>query len=572
MLRFLRPSASASGWVAAFLVWWMLTGCDFVDRPDRFIDETVQPPLIAAVDYATVRSGQHLAGNVVFTVDLDSLGDRVERVVLTVDGEYVDDAFEAPYTLRVETRQFADGPATLGLEIHERESRQGLLGVGGIPAIALFTPVVFDQSPPTTVEGLEGEWDASGVTLTWTPNRDPNFFAYIVIREDTWSDVPDGGSAFGPRSTVLDTLYDASVRSYREPGLPSVYGLQSTYRVIVSNRAQTVPSADAAVWYGDESSIAPETYDALTYGSVVHPSRDLAYRTDGRRLEVLAADRGTTLETIDLSSFLQTPELAGAASVVGVRPDGSELYVYATDPASGVSTSELLVFSATAQPTFLRRLDAFPDDAARVRPGPEGFLTARVSNQLHVYDAADGQLRTTLSGAPAGATVHRAGGLILTQSLANDSGECVLTSYNPATGASSGQATYPFDGMSCWNVHATDDGSTVYLVSVMESRFRRVDPSSMDVSAVTDFPVAPGDLVDRVRLSGDRLFLGVSSYDRPYQPGLLLEVDVSGQTILRTWGFVASVERIVPSADGTALYVFASERPDAWIWRVPRAN
>jgi len=577
MLRLPRPRAATSGWAGAFLIWLVLTGCDVVDHPDRFIDNTVQPPLIAAVDYATVRSGQHLAGEVVLTATLDSLGDRVERVVLTVDGAYVDEVFEAPYTLRVETRQFADGPATLGLEVYERESRQGLLGLAGVPSIALFTPVVFDQSPPTTVENLSGTWSDDGVTLRWTPNRDPNFFAYIVIREDTWSDVPDEGSAFGPRSTVLDTLYDASIRSYREPDVPSVYGLQSTYRVTVSNRAETAFFAHVLAEYGVAQSVDTYWSGLLLNEGIFHPSRHLAYYVDGDYLHVVSTATGSLTATIDLYDFVEDESRENGTytdygRLVDIQPDGSEVYVYRSNPASGTETSDLLVFSGTEQPAFLRRLDAIPDDAAGVRLGPDGFLTARVSDQIRVYDAADGQLKAPLSGAPASATVHRAGDRLLTQHLADASGECVLTIYDPATGTAGEQATYPFDGMSCWNVHATDDGDALYLVSTMESRFRRVDVASMDVSAVTDFPVPPGDLVDRVRVDGDRLFLGVSSNERPCRRGLVLEVDASGQTVFRTWGFASPVERIVPSADGTSLFVFASPYASGRMWRIPRAN
>lgn len=105
-----RSRAQSSGWIVAALLalvfpGLLLAGCDFVDSPERFVDDTVQPPVVAAVDYATVRSGQHLAGTIVFTANLDSLGSRVERV-----------------------------------------------------------------------------------ELSWAPSQDLNFYAYLVIREDTWSD------------------------------------------------------------------------------------------------------------------------------------------------------------------------------------------------------------------------------------------------------------------------------------------------------------------------------------------------------------------------------------------------
>lgn len=559
--------ATTRHWVAVLLVWVGISGCDFVSTPDRFIDETVQPPVIAAVDYATIRSGQHLAGTVVFTANLDSIASPVDRVALIVDGEEIDSGFEAPYTLSLPTERYPDGPATIGLAIYKRAGNQGLYGYVGVPATTLMTPVVFDQRPPSQVNDLSGDWTETGAELTWTPNRDPNFYAYLIIREEIWSDVPDGSGEFGFNAAVLDTLYDASASVYRDLAPPPVYGLTSTYRVAVSNRASIADSDGLALSYGSGASIPGH----FVYSSVYHPTRDLAYRVNQTTLSVWSPDGGTTLATVDLSAFIQTAGLEEMSDIVGIREDGTELYVFAADPASGISETELLAFSATDAPAFLRRLSAFPNDAFRVRPGPDGFLIATSGDQLRVYDAADGQLQSTLSEAISGSTVHPAGANILTQRLDDTTGDCVLTSYDPATGDSVGQATYPFDGMDCWNVYVMNGGRTMYLVSAMESRFRRVDGASFEITDPIDFPVATGELVDRVSVSGDRLFLGVSSFASLYQNGAVLEVEADGQTVVRTWRFAPNIERIFPSADGAAFYALSSGSPStAHVWRVPR--
>jgi hypothetical protein len=560
--------ATTRHWVAVLLAWVGVSGCDFVSTPDRFIDDTVQPPVVAAVDYTTIRSGQHLAGTVSLTADLDSIASPVDYVALMVNGEQIDSAYEAPYTLTLPTDRYPDGPATIGLAIFKRGGNQGLYGYVGAPATTLVTPVVFDQRPPSQVEELSGDWTEDGAELTWTPNRDPNFYAYLIIREDTWSNASDGGSAFGFNAVVLDTLYDASAAVYRDAASPPVYGLTSTYRVAVSNRVVAIPSGEVALSYGTGASI-PSNF---VYSSVYHPTRDLAYRVDQATLSVWNPSDGTTLATVDLSSFIQAPELAHTGYISAIRKDGTELYIYASDPASLVETSELLVFSATEKPSFLRRLSAFPNDAYGVRPGPDGFLIAASGSALRVYDAADGQLQSTLTGAVIGATVNRAGATILTQRLDDTTGTCVLTSYDPATGDSVNQTTYPFDGMACWNVYVMNGGSTIYLVSVMDSRFRRVDGASFDITAPIDFPVAPGELVDRVSVSGDRLFLGVRSFASSYQNGAVLEVEADGQTVARTWRFAPSIERIFPSADGAAFYALSTGFPSSRIWRVSREN
>jgi hypothetical protein len=572
MINLSRTGSLLALWVSIIILWLGSAGCDFVQEPDRFIDESVQLPVVAAVDFSSIRSGQHLAGRVDLTVDLDTLTGSIERVVLTVDGQPVDEAMQAPYLLSAPTTEFQDGPAALGLEIYPTDGSGGLLGLAGAPSVVLVTPVVFDQRPPTAVEDLRVTWESSDVTLDWTPNTDPNFYAYVIVREDTWSDKPNGGSMFGPQTTVLDTLLDASIRSYENAGAPTVYGFTSTYRVYASNRAQLAEPAETTARYGDATGIEAEAYDRLAYSGISHPSLDLIYSSDGTRLYVENASDGSTLTSIDLIEHLQDPSLAGTADVVGIRQDGREVYVFAADPASGISTTELLAFSATEQPTFLRPLSAFPDDAFGLRLGPDGTVVAQKNGEYSVYNTDDGALVTGLTDPPSNPSVQRTGADLLTQHVDSATDSCVLRRYDPATGEITGEATYPYDGMSGWNVYPTASGNLAYLISVMESRFRTVSGESLTLSSVTDFPVPAGDLVDRVAVDADRLFLGVNSNVRDGRPGRLLEVDADAQIVVREWAFATAIDRLILSADRSAIYALTSDRPRGWLWRVPLAD
>lgn len=572
MINLSRTGSLLAFWISIIILWLGSAGCDFVQEPDRFVDESVQLPVVAAVDFSSIRSGQHLAGRVDLTADLDTLPGSIERVVLTVDGQPVDEAIQAPYLLSAPTTEFPDGPAALGLEIYRADGNGGLLGLAGAPSVVLVTPVVFDQRPPTAVEDLRVTWETSDVTLDWTPNTDPNFYGYVVVREDTWSDKPGGGSMFGPQTTVLDTLLDASIRSYEDAGVPTVYGFTSTYRVYASNRAQLAEPAETTARYGEATDIEAEAYDRLAYSSTSHPSLDLIYSSDGARLYVLNAGNGTTLTSIDLVAHLQDPSLAGTADVVGIRQDGGEVYVFAADPASGITTTELLAFSATEQPEFLRRLSAFPDDAFGLRLGPDGTVVAQTNGEYSVYSTDDGAFVTGLANPPPNPTVQRAGADLLTQHVDDATDSCRLRRYNPATGDIIEEATYPFDGMSCWNVYPTANGDSAYLISVMESRFRTITGASLTLSSVIDFPVPQGDLVDRVAVDAGRLFLGVSSHVRDGRSGRLLEVDGTAQMIVREWGFASPIDRLILSADRSEIYTLTADRPLGWLWRVPLAD
>jgi hypothetical protein len=388
-----------------------------------------------------------------------------------------------------------------------------------------------------------------------------------MIREDTWSGLSDGGGEFGSNAIVIDTVYNASAAVYRDPAPPRVYGLRSTYRVAVSNRAEVLPSLEVALSYGGQ---ATSISDGSVYGSTYHPTRDIAYHIDGSVLTVWRLSDATTITTVDLSIFIQTPEL-DRATIVGIREDGTELFVYASDPASLIEESELLVFSATETPSFLRRLSSFPDAAFATRIGPNGLLVTRVDSDVRVYDDADGQLQSTLVGSSNVVNMHRVGDRILTQSYNDATDTCLLTTYDPATGAPVAQATYSLNGEGCWNVYVMDGGRTLYLVSTMESRFRQVDGASLEISAPVNFPVAAGERVYRVSVSGNRLLLSVTS-DQPPHRSVVLELEADGQTIVQTWRFASIVERIIPLADGDAFYAISSAFSSSEIWRVPRGS
>ncbi len=138
-------------WALAGLLATTILGCDLVGTPERYVDSSVRPPVVAALNFTDLREGQHLAGPVSFTVDLDSLGDRIDYVQLSVNGEPASTSTPPrPYTFTLWTDRYPEGPVTLGLAVYERDqSNQGLLGLAGAPSIALSTPVVFDQRTPT---------------------------------------------------------------------------------------------------------------------------------------------------------------------------------------------------------------------------------------------------------------------------------------------------------------------------------------------------------------------------------------------------------------------------------------
>jgi len=569
MVYISRTGSLLAVWATIIVLWFGTAGCDFVAQPDRFVDESVELPVVAAVDFSSIRSGQHLAGIVELSADLDSLDGSIERVILTVDGQPVDDAMWAPYRVNVPTADFPDGPATLGLEVYTVDGKQGLLGLAGAPSVVLVTPVVFDQRPPTDVENLSANWENNVVTLNWTPNADANFYAYVIVREDTWSDDSNGGSGSGPRTTVLDTLFAASRSSFEDAGLPTVYGLESSYRVVASNRAQTSAPAEAQVEYGDGVHLMDGRYNQIAYSGVEHPTIDRVFTTDGSTLFVRATDDGRTVANIPLGAHLQEPDLLGTAHVVGVRRDGTEVFVFAADPASGVMTTELLAFSATDSPQFLRRLSAFPNDAFGLRLGPDGTVAARTNDEWRVYDTTNGQIESTLEGAPVGATVSTVGTHIVTQHVDPATDACVLNNYDPATGVSTGSARYPFDGMSCWNLFAAGESDAFYLASSMEPRYRTGNAGSMALSDVTDFPVGENTFVSRLRVDPNRLYLGVSSYAEPNVQARVLEVARDGQTVLREWSFTRPIDRIMTGTDGATLYVLSSDFPNGWIWRIP---
>jgi hypothetical protein len=75
-----------------------------------------------------------------------------------------------------------------------------------------------------------------------------------------------------------------------------------------------------------------------------------------------------------------------------------------------------------------------------------------------------------------------------------------------------------------------------------------------------------------VAVDADRLFLGVNSNVRDGRPGRLLEVDADAQIVVREWDFATTIDRLILSADRSAIYALTSDRPRGWLWRVPLAD
>ena len=283
--------------LAGLVLLLALAACDSFGEPERFVNEEARPPVVGALDVADLRPGQHVAGDVPFVLDLDSLAGRIDRVTVTLDGEEVAFSRTPPFAFTLRTERYAQGAHELAVVVHETRPRAGLLNVADAPAVYLSVPVVFDQRPPTPVRGLTAELEGLRPRLRWEESADANFYAYVVYRRPSYV----AGYEAWPGEEVA-TIYDRSQTTYLDAAVPEIYGGGGTYRVAVSNRREeALPEQPATATFG---TLYPDLADPAG-APVASPDGSELYFVSGIQLVAVSAASRRRVRELDL------PELEG---------------------------------------------------------------------------------------------------------------------------------------------------------------------------------------------------------------------------------------------------------------------
>ena len=356
-----------------------LSACDSFVEPERFVNDDARPPEAGALDFAGLRPGQHVAGVLDLSLDLDSLAGRLDRVEIAIDDGGFGPAEGLPRGFSVQTDAYPDGEHTVRVAIYLKEPRVGLLGVVGAPDYVLSVPLVFDQRPPTPVAVTSVSVGPDRrPRIEWERSEDANFYAYVVERAPVDA---DGRSVGG--ETVVEEVYDRETTSLVGAPLPDVYGAGVAVTVRVSNRRTLTERADErpVATYGPD----PAPFDLTPLGG-----GDVARNGDGSELYFVSGPRlvAVSTTTYEETRSLALPGLFASDRVlnsVGVDAETGRLYVaYRATNGTDVLVVDRRTFSVVRTYTL----------PSMVRPVLAGGRIYGLVSQgaLYVVEAATGRV------------------------------------------------------------------------------------------------------------------------------------------------------------------------------------
>lgn len=525
-----------------------LAGCDSLGEPDRFYNDAALPPTVVGLDAAGLTAGQHIAGTVSLTIDLDSIATRIDRVVFRVDDEDVTTLRQGPYAFTLATETYPPGEHVITVSVYVRTPQGGLLTLAGAPDVLLGVPVVFDQRPPTPVAVTSATLEGARPRVTWTASQDANFYAYVVYRRPTESE----SSEAWPGEEIA-TVFDRSQTTFSDAELPAVYGGGATYRVAVWNRRdRALSQASTPVRYG------------TSYPELVPSTGLVATSLDGQSLYYVAGPR-LVEASLATHRLVRTLSLPGSPEVYrfenDIHVDPANGRVIAAVRGSGVQVVDPAAFASVA--TY-----AFPFTAHRFAVAGGRIYTVDwrdSANRLLVLDAQSGAIVSSSAAVDMGTTAVvgvSPDGRSVYVINATGSSQTMLIRYD-VSGPSPRAAERRPLGYSVynWDVTVAPDGRVFAFVG---STVTVLSGSTLQpLSEAT--PPDGSRLALTVRLRGNRLYVaynGTTPWIRG--GGEVAEYDATSMQLLRTWRFAEAPKGIAFGGPGELLAFSPSAT-----WSVP---
>ena len=481
--------------------------------------------------------GQHVAGTVAVSLNLDSLAGRIDRVVLRVDDQEVATVRQRPYAFTLATPSFPTGDHVVSVSVYVRNSAGGLLALVGAPDVLFVVPVVFDQRRPTPVSLTSVDLQENRPYLTWAQSQDANFYAYVVYRRPTESEAPETWPG-----VEVATLFDRTQTAFLDEMLPAVYGSGATYRVAVWNRQDHALSNTAlTARYGTSvPNIAPTTGLAIQ-----SRNGQSLYYVAGPRFAEASLDSRRIVRFLDL-------------------PSNANLYRFENDIHIDPTTGRIV---AAVRGAGVRVVDAGTFEPVATYSLPyQAYRFALSGGKLYTVDWYEYANRLLMLDAETGAVVAMSGVLeAVTTAVvgASPDGRSVyvvdapgwtqtsLTRYD-VSGASPVPAERVPLGYSVydWDVTVAEDGRVVAFIDGAISVF---DGPTLARRPETVIVPASG-LAEAVRVRGDRLYATYrgSSLSIP-GAGEVAEYDASSLRLLRRWQFAEAPRGIAFGAPGELL-------------------
>ena len=519
--------------LATALLALCLAACDTLEEPERFMDRNAHPPQVAHLNIADLKPGQHIAGTVPLSLHLDSLGNRIEQVVFSVDDQVILTKSTPPYAFDLNTWSWDQGPHDVTVGVYVRGKDLGLGSILDAPAIILTTPLVFDQTPPRSRDITSVALSDDGVIVTWEESTDANFYAYLVIRHANWKNYYSNTQW---RSPVIDTVFDRSSTTYLDTGMPAVYGARSDYQVAVWNRSETAqPGAGQAAIYGtDRPDINPRGHTA-----VFSPTGNVMYALSGGSDDLIAVNTSTNEVIRRVSARVLGGSSAGIDRVTS-DPDVTRLYVRLYGVGNDYK-AVLLVLDPTSF-EVLYTLEA-----------PEGFYLSAVDKNhrifgiaaktLYVLDGTTGTVISQLTDAfadpshvigisPDGHSVY------VFEYLHADAHALHRIDVSGDSPVDAVRYEFPATRQSGPDYNIGPDGR-VYL-RVSNNLIEILDGETFQVHNRLELPLSYQHEIRSFVVTSDRIFIAHSIEEgNPAMQGRVVEYSISGLRRLRSWDFMS---------------------------------
>lgn len=151
---------------------FLLASCGLIEPKPFRSKDGVPPPPVSIVGY---KDGQHVGGTITFSIATGSSSSRIQKVTLEIDSARA--SFPS-----VNTGSYPQGPHVLRFDVWVTDSTSGLLNAAGGYEYVLTLDLVFDQTPPVAVSGLNISTQGGYARLSWLRPTTPNLTGYIVRR------------------------------------------------------------------------------------------------------------------------------------------------------------------------------------------------------------------------------------------------------------------------------------------------------------------------------------------------------------------------------------------------------
>ena len=514
-----------------------LLSCDLIVPSDRFYNENAQPPKVESLDISEIKPGQHLAGNVMFNVNLESVNSPIDVVHLIVDTTIVFSNYNPPYTLILDTQAWSEGEHLISVGVVETVPNIGLVGLTGYPSLIFTCNVVFDQTPPNAVMLQSVIWENGHPRLSWTQNNDLNFYAYFIMKDGNFGTFPPPFVGAG-----IDTIYDISTTTYLDTKASPIYGLSLNYKINVTNSVEAASSNAINIRFGDTIAVN----DHQIVRPIISPIREEVYFLESQTYDTLKAV-STVSNTIVRSREFNSP----SPKTIALSKDGLKLFI-----ASNNSNSLSVIDAATFN-TIVTLNSTLMGASSMVTGRPNRLYTTTYGGNIKIINANTGvEIGEILIDAPNG---------VLTISPDNNTLYVAKGTSVYKVDVSTDNAQVISQQTASHNVKLIQlslDGTKIYLGHVWESPSNFVDIWDSETLTSVGRVTAPEQLFDFF-VTSSHIYLS-ESRDLPegqyFLPGRVVQYNIESLTPQNFWDFVIVPRKIVTTSQ--SLY---AQGKDHWL-------